>query len=165
MHNQKERELLNMYKPQKFFLTLTLTCLAGCAENMSQQIPNTIQDTARAAQYFDDELSFNTGIGGAEEAIGSKNITIVDVRAAKDYAAGHIPGAINIPYDKWNSFKGQETEIPGLRKDGFNYIYCYTLLCNLSQKAAKKFAMLGYPVKEMKGGFDDWKAHKFPIEK
>jgi rhodanese-related sulfurtransferase len=159
-----------MHKPQKIFLIVGLTFLAGCAQNMSQQQVSTssaIQDTAKAARYFEDEMSFNTNPYGVNTAITSKqqNITIVDVRAAKDYAAGHIPGAINIPYEKWNGFEGQESEIPGLRKDGFNYIYCYELLCSLAQKAAKKFATLGYPVKEMKGGFDSWKSHHYPIAK
>jgi rhodanese-related sulfurtransferase len=38
-------------------------------------------------------------------------------------------------------------------------------LCNLGEKAAKKFTSLGYPVKEMVGGFEEWKRHKLPIEK
>jgi rhodanese-related sulfurtransferase len=38
-------------------------------------------------------------------------------------------------------------------------------LCNLAQKAAKKFASLGYPVKEMAGGFTEWEKKKYPIEK
>ncbi len=97
--------------------------------------------------------------------MGKQRITIVDVRSADEYAKGHIPGAINIPYEKHESFEGSETEFPELRKDGYNYVYCYQLLCNLGQKAAKKFASLGYPVKEIVGGFEEWKAGKHPIEK
>jgi len=158
-----------MPKPRKTLLTLGLVFLAGCARDIPQQGSTWtgIQDTAKAARYFEDELNFNTTPYGAYTASQSKqqNITIVDVRAAKDYAAGHIPGAINIPFEKWNGFEGPEAEIPGLRKDGYNYVYCYELLCTLAQKAAKKFATLGYPVKEMKGGFESWKSHRYPIEK
>lgn len=158
-----------MQKPQKSLLTLGLIFLAGCAQDMPSQglSSKAIQDTAGAVRYFEDEMSFNTNPFGVHNAIKNKqqNVTIVDVRAARDYAAGHIPGAINVPYDKWSGFEGPETEIPGLRKDGYNYVYCYELLCNLSQKAAKKFATLGYPVKEMKGGFDAWKSHHYPVEK
>ena len=53
----------------------------------------------------------------------------------------------------------------GLSKNKINYMYCYELYCSLSQKAAKKFASLGYPVKKIKGGLKAWKEHAYPIEK
>lgn len=124
-----------------------------------------IQDTPKAAQYFEDELNFKTNPHGVKGVLDGKvkNVTIVDVRGAKDFAKGHIPGAINIPYDQFNGFEGTQTEFPGLRKDGHNYVYCYGLLCNLSQKAAKKFASLGYPVKEIVGGYESWVEEGFPV--
>lgn len=126
-----------------------------------------IQDSAKAVEYFENELDFATNPYGVNRALEekAKDVTIVDVRDANSFAQGHIPGAINIPFDKHNGFTGTETEFSGLRKDGFNYVYCYEHLCNLAQKAAKKFASLGYPVKEMVGGFDEWKKHKYPVEK
>ena len=93
------------------------------------------------------------------------NVNIIDVRSAEAYKKGHIPGAINLPYEQYSSFEGNETAFPGLRKDGFNYVYCYQLLCNLGQKAAKKFASLDYPVKEVVGGMQSWKDAQYPIEK
>lgn len=128
---------------------------------------NKIQDTHEAAQYFEEELNFKTNPHGAKMVVEGKvkDVTIVDVRDAKSYAEGHIPGAINLPYDKYNGFESAQKEFQGLRKDGFNYIYCYELLCNLGQKAAKQFATAGYPVKEMVGGFASWKEANLPIEK
>ena len=125
------------------------------------------QDTKAAAEFFRHELNFKTNPYGVNSALKDKqkNITIVDVRSATDFAKGHIPGAINLPWDKYNSFDGPDTTFPELRKDGYNYVYCYQLLCNLSQKAAVKFASLGYPVKEMVGGFAEWAKEKYPIEK
>lgn len=165
-----------------YFVTSSSTC---CAKNLTSntyqpkenvkmlqirensQSPSALQDPAKAVEYFDGELNFKTNPYGVNRMIeeGAKNITIVDVRSAKDFANGHIPGAINIPFDKHMGFEGSETLFSGLRKDGFNYIYCYKHLCNLAQKAGKKFASLGYPVKEMVGGFEEWKNHKYPIEK
>ena len=90
------------------------------------------------------KLNFKTNAYFINKAIEEKrpNIIIVDVRAAKDFAKGHIPGAINLPLEKFDSFDGSETEFPGLLKDGFNYISCYTLTCNLAQKAAKNLHLL-----------------------
>ena len=125
------------------------------------------QDSEKAAQYFQDELNYKTNAYGVKQAIDNKatDITIVDVRLAKDFAKGHIPGAINLPYDQYTTFEGTEPEFPGLRKDGYNYVYCYTADCNLAQKAARKFALLGYPVKEVVGGFAAWRDHKYPVER
>jgi rhodanese-related sulfurtransferase len=125
------------------------------------------QNTEKAAQYFQDELNYKTNAYGVKKAIDNKatDVTIVDVRLAKDFAKGHIPGAINLPYDQYATFEGTEPEFPGLRKDGYNYVYCYTADCNLAQKAARKFALLGYPVKEVVGGFAAWRDYKYPVER
>ena len=81
------------------------------------------QNTEKAAQYFQDELNYKTNAYGVKKAIDNKatDVTIVDVRLAKDFAKGHIPGAINLPYDQYATFEGTEPEFPGLRKDGLNY--------------------------------------------
>lgn len=131
-----------------------------CAETL-------LQDGERAVDYFKDELEHRSNPYEVRKHVegATDKITIVDVRAAKDYAAGHIPGAINIPYDQHEGFHGSEKSFPGLRKDGYNYVYCYSHTCNLAQKAAKKFASLGYPVKEMVGGFSEWQRDGHPIEK
>lgn len=125
------------------------------------------QDPKKAVQFFEEELEYTTNPHGTNLVVKGdvKNVTIVDVRTEADYKAGHIPGAINLPLEKYNGFTGNDTEFPGLRKDGYNYVYCYELLCNLGQKAAMKFASLGYPVKEIKGGFKSWKEGNYPIEK
>jgi len=127
---------------------------------------NTIQDTKRAAQYFEEEMNFKTNPYAVKYVLDNKitGVAIIDVRAKNDFANGHIPGAINLPFDQYSSFEGNETKFPGLIKNGYNYVYCYKLLCNLAQKAAKKFATLGYPVKEMVGGFNSWQEDGYPVE-
>jgi hypothetical protein len=150
---------------KNYILFLVAIGLSGCCQTTYSKHHNKIQDTVAAVKYFEDEMNFTTNPGGVKAVLGSKDITIVDVRREADFKAGHIPGAINLPFDKWDRFEGTLTEFLGLRKDGYNYVYCYELLCNLGQKAAKKFASLGYPAKEMKGGFQSWKDHKYKIEK
>jgi rhodanese-related sulfurtransferase len=154
----------------KSTLVVGISILSLCnalGDQPSSDAPkNALQDTQKAAQYFEDEMNFKTNISFIKRALKEKieNVIIVDVRSANDFAKGHIPGAINIPFDQYNKFEGPETAFPGLRKDAFNCIYCYTLTCSLSQKAAKKFASLGYPVKEIIGGYDAWVDHKYPVE-
>jgi len=161
--------MLNLAK-QLYKTTVFLSLMIGGIGMTYANAPahkGKIQDTQKAVQYFEEELNFKTNPHGTKYVVDGtiKNVTLVDVRAAKDYAEGHIPGAINIPYDKYNNFEGNETAFPGLRKDGYNYIYCYELLCNLGQKAAKQFASKGYPVKEMVGGFQSWQEKGYAAEK
>lgn len=138
-------------------------CQTETMDNTHQMM---VQDTAKAAQFFENELNFKTNPHGVKAVLDGKikNVTIVDLRTAKDFAEGHIPGAVNIPFDEHKGFDGNETSFEKLRKDGYNYVYCYQLLCNLGQKAAKKFASLGYPVKEIVGGYQSWKQANLPIE-
>jgi rhodanese-related sulfurtransferase len=81
----------------------------------------------------------------------------VDVRDAEDYTKGHIPGAINLPKDRWQNPQG-------LQKDKTNVVYCYTQQCHLAANACVKFASLGFPVMELEGGFGTWKEYELDVE-
>jgi rhodanese-related sulfurtransferase len=118
-----------------------------------------IHEPAKAKEYFESKLAFTTGPIEVDQMIesGENNITIVDVRASEDYAKGHIPGAINLPKEKWTSFEG-------LRKDKTNIVYCYSQVCHLAAKTCLEFAGRGYPVMEMDGGFKAWEQHELDIE-
>jgi len=156
-----------MRKTTKMAKVLGVSFLAASSA-VGQSAPQApLQDSKKAVEYFTQELEFKTNPHGVKAVLSGeeKNVTIVDVRSEKDYAKGHIPGAINIPWEKHEGFDGAETEFPALKKDGYAYVYCYQLLCNLGQKAAKKFASLGYPVKEIVGGFEEWKKGGNPVEK
>ena len=146
---------------------LAITSVRADTAPQGAQPQAPLQDTKKAVEFFEAELDFKTNPYGVNRMIEdkAKDIIIVDVRSAEDYAKGHIPGAINLPYEKYNGFTSNETEFPGLAKDKVNIVYCYELLCNLAQKAAISFAANGYPVKEMAGGFQEWKEKKYPIVK
>jgi rhodanese-related sulfurtransferase len=94
-----------------------------------------IHDPAKAKAYFEDKLAFTTGPVELDRWIksGEDNLVVVDVRAAQDFAKGHIPGAINLPKDKWDSLQG-------LNRDKTNVVYCYTQQCHLAANACLHFA-------------------------
>ena len=118
-----------------------------------------ISDPQKAKEYFEAKMAFTTGPVELERMMKQgESINIVDVRAAEDYAEGHIPGAVNLPKDKWHTLEG-------LRKDKTNVLYCYSHVCHLAATAAVEFAAKGYPVMEMEGGFRAWKEHDMDIEK
>ena len=117
-----------------------------------------IQDPARAKEYFEARMAFTTGPVELERMMKAGEVNIVDVRAAEDYAEGHIPGAINLPKDRWSTLNG-------LRKDKINVLYCYSMVCHLAATAAVEFSGKGYPVMELDGGWRWWKEDGFDIEK
>ncbi len=118
-----------------------------------------IHDPVRAKAYFEDKLAFTTGPVEMERMISSgNNVIVVDVREAEDFARGHIPGAINLPKEKWD-------DPDGLSRDKTNVVYCYTQTCHLAASACVVFAGKGYPVMELEGGFAAWKANDMQIER
>ena len=76
---------------------------------------------------------------------------ILDVRRPDEYAAGHIPNAINVP----NESIGTD-EIPELpNKDQLIMVYCRS--GRRSKEAAEKLVKLGYTNIVEFGGILDWK--------
>jgi len=118
-----------------------------------------LNDPSKASEYFKTKMEFSTGPVELSHMLEQRNenINVVDVRASDDYAKGHIPRAISLPQDQWTTFKG-------LRKDKLNILYCYTQQCHLAATAAVEFATHGYPVMEMEGGFEAWKANDLTVE-
>ena len=118
----------------------------------------TMTDTSRAVRYFSAKLEFTTGPAELYTKIErGESINIIDVRKEEDYRKGHIPGAINLPKNRWGTFEGLSTD----RK---NIVYCYTEQCHLAASACKSFAEHGFPVMELEGGFETWKQHSLPVE-
>jgi len=115
-------------------------------------------DPEKARQFFADKIGFTTGPVEVSHNLAQRaDIQIVDVREAEDFRKGHIPGAINLPHEKWESLEG-------LRKDALNVLYCYTQQCHLAATAAVEFAGKGFSVMEMDGGFEAWKENELQIE-
>jgi rhodanese-related sulfurtransferase len=81
----------------------------------------------------------------------------VDVRLEEEYRAGHIPGAINLPHERWQTFEG-------LVRDRPNVLVCYSHVCHLAAQAAVDFGRAGYPVMELEGGWKEWQRNKLPTE-
>ena len=116
-------------------------------------------DPAKAKEFFLDKITFTTGPVELNHAIEqSADIVVVDVREEEDYQKGHIPGAINLPQERWDSYEG-------LSKEKLNVLYCYTGVCHLGATAAAQFAGAGFSVMEMDGGFEAWKENDLKVDK
>ena len=73
-------------------------------------------------------------------------IVLVDMRAAEDYEAGHLPGAVHIPF---SDFASQMNRLPGTRQI---IVYCYSGQNSAQAVAALK--LMGYNALSMQSGMN-----------
>jgi rhodanese-related sulfurtransferase len=108
-----------------------------------------------------------------ENLIKSK-AKVFDVRNELEYEAGHIPGAINIPYkeksqksvDFDSSLDKFDTKKLSVDKDTQIIIYCNGETCWKSFKASTALVKAGYKkVAWFRGGMPEWERKRFPVEK
>ncbi|ASG23705.1 rhodanese-like domain-containing protein [Nitrospirillum viridazoti] len=106
-----------------------------------------------AAAHFEAKLAFETDCADVWYATNheTKDFVLVDVRTPAMHAAGHVPGAVNIPTRQLS-----EARLAEYPADTLFVVYCAGPHCNGSTKAALKLARMGRPVKEMIGGLTGW---------
>jgi rhodanese-related sulfurtransferase len=87
-------------------------------------------------------------------------IVVIDARSPEAFAAGHVPGAVNLPHASID----EASAAAAVPEGAVAVTYCAGPHCNASTQAALRFARLGYPVKEMLGGWDFWCRDGYPVE-
>jgi rhodanese-related sulfurtransferase/biotin operon repressor len=85
-------------------------------------------------------------------------VTVLDVRPAEEYVAGHVPGAINVPVDR---LEGYLANLPQKREV---IAYCRGPYCLLSFEAVAKLRKRGLKARRLEEGFPEWKAAGLPVE-
>lgn len=96
----------------------------------------------------------------ARAAAHDPALVVLDVRTPAEYAAGHVPGAINVPHDE---VEGRLDELAGLRdKDVVVY-------CKGGRRAALALEVLGRHgytrLWHLDGDMQGWEAAGRPVEK
>lgn len=106
-----------------------------------------------ALAHFAQRLAFETDCSDvhASQQAGDMDYVLVDVRSEAAYAAGHVPGAINIPHRLMTA-----EFMAGYPRDMLFVVYCAGPHCNGVHRAAVRLAGLGFAVKEMLGGVTGW---------
>ena len=86
-------------------------------------------------------------------------VTVLDVRPAEEYAAGHVPGAINVPIDRLESYLSR------LPKRKEVVAYCRGPYCLMSFEAVEKLRKRGWRARRLQDGFPEWRAAGLPVER
>ena len=86
-----------------------------------------------------------------------EEVLVLDVRPAAEYAAGHIPGAINVPHDQ---LAARLAELPG---DVDIVAYCRGRYCVFAPDAVRLLRARGFSARLLAGGLPDWRRAGLPV--
>ena len=90
-------------------------------------------------------MSFDTiRTNDINKYIGNNHVMIIDLRDKEEYDSGHIPTAVNIPYEELEDQKQY------LHKDNLLIFYCDR--GNISLLAARDLIKDGFNIKSLYGG-------------
>jgi rhodanese-related sulfurtransferase/DNA-binding transcriptional ArsR family regulator len=86
-------------------------------------------------------------------------VTVLDVRPPEEYAAGHLPGAINIPIHEL------EKRLRELPKRQEVVAYCRGPYCLMSYDAVSLLRKKGIKARRLEAGLPEWRFAGLPVER
>ena len=114
-----------------------------------QQIARAFADKRGSFQPIDRRLLMRRMRAG--------EVTVLDVRPAEEYRAGHIAGAVSLP------LKQLEKRLKSLPRDREIVAYCRGPYCVLAPEAVTILRQHGYAARPMDDGVAEWRAHGLPV--
>lgn len=111
-----------------------------------------------AALYFTSKDALKpVGHRELRRLIRDGNVTVIDVRPAAEFEAGHIAGALSIPVAE---LKHRLREVPKRQEV---IAYCRGPYCVFSVEAVTLLRKHGYRARRTDGGFPDWQVAGLPV--
>lgn len=86
-------------------------------------------------------------------------VVILDTRPAREFAAGHIAGALSVPI---HALKRKLADLP---KTAEFVAYCRGPYCVYADKAVEVLKASGRRARRLHGGFPEWKLAGLPVER
>ena len=120
---------------------------------------------SRLAEVGEITRSFLEGREGMEPVdrrallarVRNGEVTVLDVRPAEEYTAGHIPGALSVP------FKELERRLTELPRDREIVAYCRGPYCVLAVGAVELLKAHGFNAVRLSDSVQDMRAQGFPL--
>jgi len=85
-------------------------------------------------------------------------VTVLDVRPAEEYEAGHVPGAVNVPLSEL------ENHLNNLNTEQEIVAYCRGPHCLLAFDAVSQLREKGFKARRLEDGYPEWKTAGMPVE-
>lgn len=93
------------------------------------------------------------------ERVTTGLVTVLDVRPPEEFAAGHVPGAINIPLHEL------EERLAELPKRKEIVAYCRGPYCLMSLDAVRLLRQRGLAARRLRDGLPEWRVAGLPTER
>ncbi|MEV8509764.1 rhodanese-like domain-containing protein [Actinoplanes sp. NPDC051475] len=127
---------------------------------MSNVLSTPAAPPSDAVAHFAGRLAFETDVSDVHADLEARvpDVVVVDTRGPDAWRQGHIPGAVLLATGEIAASAAE------LVPAGCTVVtYCWGPGCNGSTVAALEFARLGFPVKEMIGGYEYWVREGYPV--
>ena len=85
-------------------------------------------------------------------------VTVLDVRPPEEYAAGHVPGAVNIPLSELEHY------LKALNPKQEIVAHCRGPHCVLAFDAVARLRKHGLKARRLEDGYPEWKTAGLPVE-
>ncbi|MGD8936686.1 MAG: metalloregulator ArsR/SmtB family transcription factor [Thiogranum sp.] len=85
-------------------------------------------------------------------------VTVLDVRPPEEYAAGHVPDAVNVPLSELENYLDE------LRPEQEIVAYCRGPHCVLAFDAVASLRQKGLKARRLEDGYPEWKSAGLPVE-
>ncbi len=92
------------------------------------------------------------------ERVKAGVVTVLDVRPEDEFALGHVPGALNIPFGQL------EKRLAEIAQDQAIIAYCRGPYCVLSYEAVALLRARGFDAHRLEDGLPEWRAAGLPVE-
>jgi rhodanese-related sulfurtransferase/DNA-binding transcriptional ArsR family regulator len=130
--------------------------LLGCLRRVSERHlaeVNDLVDTYLTSKDSMEPIDRHELIRGVKEG----SITVIDVRPPAEFAAGHLPGAVNIPIAEVKKSLSQ------LDKQSEVVAYCRGPYCVLAFEAVHILRRQGYRARRLQDGYPEWVSAGLPV--
>jgi rhodanese-related sulfurtransferase/DNA-binding transcriptional ArsR family regulator len=147
----------------KVFYRLADDGVAELVEQVKAFAATRLAEAERAARDYLGNLDDLEPVAREELAcrIESGDVVVLDVRPQAEYAAGHIPGAVNLPHDQ---LAVRLADLTAQLRPGADIVaYCRGRYCVFAPSAVRLLRDHGYPAHLLDGGLPEWRRAGLPV--
>jgi rhodanese-related sulfurtransferase/DNA-binding HxlR family transcriptional regulator len=130
-----------------------LTSLQSVAESKLAEVERLVSRYLASKDSFE-PVTAKALLQRADEG----TVTVLDVRPAEEFSAGHLPDAVNIPLKE---LKSRLSELP---RDQEVVAYCRGPYCVLAYEAVAELRRQGFAARRLESGLPEWRLAGLPVE-
>ena len=141
------------------FGSLSAGCSGSSDEPAASRLPESGSEPPPVAIVDGPASGSALAPGELVERLGSESeFVLIDVRTPEEFAAGHIPGAVNIPFDE---VPARLSELDGRQAEEL-VVYCRTgRRAKIAEQALTEAGFLN--VRDLSGHMVAWTAASYPV--